>query len=277
MRPIVITLFILLGSSTAAFAQEWNGIRLLESTCDDVKRGLGVDKCDYPESIYQFPKETVVVGFVLCPCPISCYHYSGGWNVPKGTVAGITRKFLTPVSVADFDVKNGKWTSFETDMIGEVWYSNTEEAISLRTLNGRLLEATYLPQLARHRNKQCPTCIATPPPPNAGKSVWLSGYNGRDADTEQKRLDEFAEQLRKEGNDFRAYIVAYDGCLKKGEATVIAERAKRYLVSTKGIDRDQVIIIDAGQRSGLEIELHVRARGLPPPYILSSVYPKVQE
>lgn len=279
MRSIVVALFILGISCATSFGQEWQGIRLLDSTCDDVKRGLSVDKCEYPRSIYKFPKETVTVGFVTCPCPIRCYHASGGWNVPRGTVSGITRQFLTSVSIEEFDVKNGKWTPFETDMIGEVQYIDPEQGIHLYTLNGEVTKAIYYPPTDKHKDKLCPTCTSPPPPPPAkSETVWLRGYAGGDTkDAEEKLLDAFAEELRIQGNDLRGYIVAYDGCLKRGEAAIRAERAKKYLVSTRGIDRSQIIIIDGGQRSGLSIELHIRKSTSPPPQTLSSVYPKVPE
>jgi hypothetical protein len=280
VRSILISFLILVASCVTSSAQEWHGIRLLQSTCDDVKRGLNVDKCEYPKSVYKFPRETVTVGFVMCPCPIRCYHASGGWNVPRGTVAGITREFLTSVSVEElFDVKNGKWDPFETDMIGEVQYINPEEAIHLYTLNGKVMKAIYLPAADKHKDKLCPTCtVPQPPPTGKSETVWLRGYAGGDTkNAEEKLLDAFAEELRVQGNDIRGYIVAYDGCLKRGEAAIRADRAKKYLVSTRGIDHSQIIIIEGGQRSGLSIELHVRKSTSPPPQTLSSVYPRVPD
>jgi hypothetical protein len=277
MKAIVITLLLLLSSNGTSYAQEWSGIKLLQSACDDVKRGLGVDKCEYPKSVYRFPRETVTVGFVVCPCPIRCYHASGGWNVPRGTVSGITRQFFTSVSIEEFDVKNGNWATAETDMIGQLLYTNTEEGILIDTLDGKVLRITYIPSPGKHEDKACPPCTVPPSPSNAGragKSLWLRGYDGRDAETEERLLDEFAAELRKQGN-FRGYIMATDGCLKRGEAAILAERAKKYLVNIRGIDSSRIIIIDAGQDTGLAIELHVRERTAPSPAILSSEYPKV--
>lgn len=278
MRSTIIALLILVASYGTSSAQEWQGIRLLHSTCDDVKRGLNVEKCEYPESVYRFPKETVTVGFVMCPCPIRCYHAYGGYNVPRGTVGGIRRQFFSSVSVEElFDVKNGKWTPFETDMIGEVQYNNPDEGIHLYTINGEVTKVVYYPSADNLKDKLCPHCTAPPPPPPAkSETVWLRGYSGVDtADTEEKRLDAFAEELRMQANDVRGYIVAYDGCLKRGEAAIRAERAKKYLVSTRGIDSSHIIIIDGGQRNRVSIELHVRKSTSPPPQTLSSVYPKV--
>src|SRR5688500_15303875 len=197
MRSIVIALFILVISCTSSSAQEWHGIRLLHSTCDDVKRGLNVEKCEYPESVYRFPKETVTVGFVMCPCPIRCYHAAGGYNVPRGTVAGIRRQFFSSVSVEElFDVKNGKWTRFETDMIGAFEYINGDEGIHLYTINGEVTKVLYYAPSDKHKDKLCPPCTVLPPPPPAkSETVWLRGYAGVDtADAEEKVLDAFAEK-----------------------------------------------------------------------------------
>jgi hypothetical protein len=216
----------------------------------------------------------------MCPCPIRCYHAAGGYNVPRGTVAGIRRQFFSSVSVEElFDVKNGKWTRFETDMIGAFEYINGDEGIHLYTINGEVTKVLYYAPSDKHKDKLCPPCTVLPPPPPAkSETVWLRGYAGVDtADAEEKVLDAFAEKLRMQANDVRGYIVAYDGCLKRGEAAIRAERAKKYLVSTRGIDSSHIIIIDGGQRNRVSIELHVRKSTSPPPQTLSSVYPKVPD
>ena len=63
MRLIGIVIFMLLASFEASFGQGWRGIIPLHSTCDDVKRVLDVDKCEYPNSTYQLENETVTIRF----------------------------------------------------------------------------------------------------------------------------------------------------------------------------------------------------------------------
>lgn len=273
---LIITLLIIMGSLQISLAQEWRGIKPLRSTCEDVKRALGVDKCEYPNSEYRWQGETVTVGFIMCPCPTLCYHVSSGWNVPIGTVGGITRKLRNkPLPISDFNVDSGKWKKTYTDFIGQVLYNNYEQGISLDTVNGKIFTIQYYPPIHKHRDLLCPRC-SVPPPPDAEEpnpSTWFSAYDDTSLEKEEKLLDSFANKLKEQGLDFKGYIVAYDSCRERGVAVVRAERAKKYLVDSHGIDDSRVNVIDGGQRSEMSIELQVRASSLPPPRTFSSTYP----
>src|SRR6185436_14853701 len=113
----LISILLLLPSRVSG--QEWRGIQLLRSNCDDVKRALGIDRCEYPRTTYRLNDETVTVSFESCPCPIVCYHESSGWNVPPGTVGSIIRQLHEPLPIANFDVSSRKWTTQHTDFIGQ--------------------------------------------------------------------------------------------------------------------------------------------------------------
>jgi hypothetical protein len=275
MRLTVIALLILIASPDISMGQGWHGVKPLRSTCEDVKRALGVDKCEYPKSVYRLKDETVTVGFIMCPCPILCYHESSGWNVPIGTVGGITRDRRIPLPISDFDVDSGKWKKTETDFIGQVLYNNYDEGVSLSAVNGKVFTISYYAPLDKNKDLACPPCTV-PPPPHATEpnpSAWFSAYGNIGFDEEEKRLDMLAKRLRAREKDLIGYIVTYDSCRERGEAAVRAERAKKYLVSAHGIDNSRIIIIDGGQRDEMYIELHARARGLPPPRTFSSTYP----
>jgi len=276
MRFVVLAAFVLAASFDVALAQSWHGLRPLESTCDDVKRELGVDKCNFPESVYDLKEETVTVRFVTCPCAIRCYDSTRGWNVPRGTLLSIRRNFPNPrpVSESEFDISADKWSSFETDMIGHRVYSSDKDNISLSVLNGDLLTVSYDPDFEKHKDKRCRTkCRA--PVFGGVKDIWLLGYGDVDIKVEEARLDRFANELKEHGKGVLGYIVAFDGCLQKGQAAARAKRAKKYLVSIKGIDPRQVIILNGGQRETIDFLLHVRSRRSPPPRISSyAVYPK---
>jgi hypothetical protein len=279
MRFIVITVLILMASLDISLAQGWRGIKPLRSTCEDVKRALGVDKCDYPKSVYRFKEETITVGFIMCPCPILCYHESSGWNVPIGTVGGITRDRRIPLPISDFDVDSSKWKKTETDMIGQLLYNNYEDGVALSAINGKVFTIRYYAPSDKNEDLACPPCTV-PPPPDANEpnpSSWFSAYEDISFDQEQKYLDTFAKKLKVPGEDSVGYIVVYDSCRERGEAVVRAERAKKYLVSTYGIENSRIRIIDGGQRDEMQIELQVRARSLPPPGTSSSTYPALKE
>jgi hypothetical protein len=80
--------------------------------------------------------------------------------------------------------------------------------------------------------------------------------------------------LKEHPPDSKGYIVAYGGCrARNGEALARAARAKEYLVTSHGIDSNRILTIDGGQHQTMEIQLHIRKRGLPPPLTFSSTYP----
>jgi hypothetical protein len=201
---------------------------------------------------------------------------SSGWNVPIGTVAGITRELRDkPLPVSNFKVDSGKWKKTYTDFIGQVLYNNYDEGISLNSVNGKVFTIRYDAPLNKHKDLACPPC-SVPPPSDAEEpnhSIWFRAYGKAGSEEEEKLLDTFATKLKAQGTGFKGYIVAYDSCRERGMATVRAERAKKYLVDSHGIDNSRISIIDGGQRDEQYIELQVRASTLPPPRTFSSTYP----
>ena len=104
--------------------------------------------------------------------------------------------------------------------------------------------------------------------------VFLAYDENITVEQEKYRLNEFALKLRKLGQGSKAYIVAYDECTgPKGKARDRAVQAQQYLLA-QGIRRRRIAIIDGGRRESILIELHGRERNMPPPKILSSIYPR---
>ena len=269
--PIVCLIFVL---SLNVFGQEWRGIQLLQSNCEDVKRALGVDKCEYPQTTYRLNGETVTISFQSCPCPTVCYSELRGWNAPRGTVMSIVRQLHNPVPITDFDVNSGNWTSLHTDFIGQVIYENREKGIKVSAIEGGVATITYYPPIDKFEHLRCPKCFSPTAKRNDIHSpVYVAYGEGMSSDREKYRLNEFALQLRKLGRRSKAYIVVYDGCARpKGAARDHALRAQEYL-SAQGISSRRIVIIEGGQRESMLIELHGRERSMPPPKTLSSIYP----
>ncbi len=58
-RAILISIVCLVFvPSVNLSGQEWRGLQPLKSNCEDVKRALGVDKCEYPRTTYRLIDET---------------------------------------------------------------------------------------------------------------------------------------------------------------------------------------------------------------------------
>jgi hypothetical protein len=82
---------------------------------------------------------------------------------------------------------------------------------------------------------------------------------------EKARLDNFAIQLQNEPGA-QGYIIAYGGRRgRAGEAQARADRAKDYLVNTRGVDPGRIVTVDGGYREDLTVELWIVPTGATPP------------
>jgi hypothetical protein len=82
---------------------------------------------------------------------------------------------------------------------------------------------------------------------------------------EKARLDNFAIQLQNEPGA-QGYIVAYGGRRgRAGEAQARADRAKDYMVNTRGVDPGRLVTVDGGYREDLTVELWIVPTGATPP------------
>ena len=82
---------------------------------------------------------------------------------------------------------------------------------------------------------------------------------------EKARLDNFVIELQ---NDHRAqgYIIGYGGRIcYAGEAIARANRAKGYMINTRGIESGRIITVDGGYRRDVGAELFVRPLGASEP------------
>jgi hypothetical protein len=89
---------------------------------------------------------------------------------------------------------------------------------------------------------------------------------------EKARLDNFAIQLQNEPGA-TGTIVAFGTCA--GQAQARADRAKDYLVNTRGIDAGRLTTVDGGCREDLVVELWIVPSGAaaPTPTNTSTVSP----
>lgn len=72
---------------------------------------------------------------------------------------------------------------------------------------------------------------------------------------ENERLDKFTIELQMDPTA-QAYIIAYGGRVSRaGVAQRAADKAKGYLVTKRGLDRDRIVTIDGGYREQPAIEL----------------------
>jgi hypothetical protein len=108
------------------------------------------------------------------------------------------------------------------------------------------------------RTASCTTNIVTPPTP----AHKFDEYGNIRFNDEKARLDNYAVQLQNEPGA-TGYIISYGSCGNEGQER--AERAKNYLVNTRGIDAGRIMIVDGGCMPQLKIELWIAPQGATPP------------
>jgi hypothetical protein len=108
------------------------------------------------------------------------------------------------------------------------------------------------------RTASCSTQVTTPP----ALAQKFDEYGNIRFNDEKARLDNYAIQLQNQPGA-QGYIIAYGSCA--GEAQARADRAKDYLVNTRGIDAGRIVTMDGGCRSDLSVELWIVPSGSTPP------------
>jgi hypothetical protein len=108
------------------------------------------------------------------------------------------------------------------------------------------------------RTASCTTSVRTP----RADCRKFDTYGNIKFNDEKARLDNYAIQLQNEPGS-TGYIIAYGSCTGEGQAR--ADRAKDYLVNTRGIDAGRIVTIDGGCRSELTVDLWICPTGATAP------------
>jgi hypothetical protein len=111
-----------------------------------------------------------------------------------------------------------------------------------------------------------PSCARTASASTPIKPIILARkfdeYGNIRFNDEKARLDNFAIQLQNEPAA-QGYIIGYGSC--DAEGTTRANRAKDYLVNTRGIDGGRLMVVDAGCLPDLLVQLWVVPQGATAP------------
>jgi len=129
-------------------------------------------------------------------------------------------------------------------------------------LGGQTVTATveiggYPPACAK--TASCSTQVRVPEVINP---VKFDEYGNIRFNDEKARLDNYAIQLQNQPGA-QGYIIAYGTC--EGEGQARADRAKNYLVNTRGIEAGRITTVDGGCRSDLTVELWIVPPGATTP------------
>lgn len=106
----------------------------------------------------------------------------------------------------------------------------------------------------------CQSAVPAPPSPRQTDEF---GEIARD--DEKARFDNFAIELQNNPGA-QGYIIAYGGRrAKPGEGQRRADRAREYLVKTRGLDASRLVTVDGGYRESGTTELWIVPPGATPP------------
>ncbi|HWS87444.1 MAG TPA: hypothetical protein VN282_10790 [Pyrinomonadaceae bacterium] len=115
------------------------------------------------------------------------------------------------------------------------------------------------------------SCTSNLPPVREARKV--DEYGNIRFNDEKARLDNYAIELQNDPTA-QGYLVCYGGRTgRTGEAQRRCDRAKNYLVNTRGITADRIVTVDGGYREELTVELWVVPSGATPPAASPTVDP----
>ena len=118
-----------------------------------------------------------------------------------------------------------------------------------------------------------PTASCTTSFPVKAVARKVDEYGNIRFNDEKARLDNFAIELQNDPTS-QGYLICYGGRRgRAGEGQARCDRAKNYLVTTRGIDASRVVTVDGGYREDLTVELWVVPSGATAPAASPTVDP----
>jgi len=109
----------------------------------------------------------------------------------------------------------------------------------------------------------CTASVKVPPPP----ATKFDEYGNIRFNDEKARLDNYAIQLQNSPGS-QGTIIVYGSCVGEGQQR--GDRAKDYLVNTRGIEAGRITVVDGGCRAELTVQLWVVPQGATAPAVDTS-------
>ena len=241
--------------------EAWRGIVPLHSTRADVEALIGPPI--QPNGItYDLKDERVNVVYSVGGCEKGNVE----WNVPLGTVIGITIYPQTKVMISDLRLDVNGFEKFTNPHDRDfVSYKNNEKGVGIGTkANGEVVVIQYFPAL-KDSNLRC-SSISSNQSSTADVSYFkFDEYSNLTFSDEKTRLDNFAIRIRSEPK-MKGYIIVYAGPgVSLSKARARGKRAKNYLVNVRGIEAARIGLIAGGQRDRFKVELYAMPSSMSPP------------
>ena len=264
IKTLLASLIVVLTLSGIVNAKEWRGISPLRSTRSDVERLLG--KSSHPcHCRYDLEKEVVYFKYSWAddPCATNIPFFP---KVTRDTVLEIIVVPKERVLFKDLHFDTSKYQKKgDADLEYINYFENEEEGVLVEVgpCDEQVKEIYYQPA-AGDDTPKCPegSGILDPATPRKIDEYGFIGLK-----EERRRLDNLALALQYEQPGAEAYIIVHAGKSSSlSEARRRAERAKKYLLTKRGIEAEQVVALPYGSRDERIIELIVRPPTFPAPF-----------
>jgi hypothetical protein len=257
----------------------------LTSTVRDVEQARTIDKVPIGKHLIEvvfsptkrFSQEVIVQGG-----KVHCFCLNYAKNI-------ITQPCPTNLSVsAPAQVNDGDVITFASDVAyggtSALNYTWTVSPASARIINGAgtpaisvdtsgvgnqriaailvVDDGSGIPQ-CRQSAQAVTNVVFTPPPPRVPRK--FDEFPNLAFDDQKARLDNLAIELVN-SPDATGYIIVYSGRTSRaGQAQRLGDRARDYLVRTRGVDPNRITIVDGGYREADEFEIWIVPQGAQTP------------
>lgn len=258
---ICVLAMLLPGHWLSSYAGEdpnrgWHGIVPLHATRTDVEKLLGPSAAEC-HCRYSTPSETINFDYSKGPCKGPLY----GWKAPVETVLRIRVYPKQSILVSEAELLPKGYIKSHDPHENTVHYTNVKLGIKYAVNGNEMHSITYIPSSEDVGLR----CQGFPAYDGGIREYYPFATFSTDAQMIDDRIDEFGFKLA-DNPVMTGYIITYAGAVaKKGEASMMAENAKRRIVERIKITPSKIITIDGGFRETADYELFLVPPGILPP------------
>jgi hypothetical protein len=272
---MILTFLLFVLTSVSPQANSWHGVMPLHSTRADVERILGPPTPDSKATDaadYRTENERIFVLYSTGPCDVTP---SNGWSAPLGTVIQMSVYPNVKPTLTDFKLNLRDFEKTQDpELVDYTHYNDDVKGISVTvdTIRGVVVSISYWPT-SKENYLRCSTPTESEYKAFGFLPHKFAEYSNISLASERRRLSDFAKLLRRFIST-QGYIIAYAGKSGgAGEANRLADRAKNYLVKSRGIKSARLTTIDGGHRKRSTVELYIVPPGVTPPAANPSAAP----
>ena len=270
MKFLGLIIFVIVASAVDVSGQGWRGIVPLRSTRADVERLLGPPEedcqCDPSQRICRCHYTATEGRISVDYAPSACGGYPSGWNVPKDTVLRINLGWKEPPLFSELRLDESQFDKALDDTFTFYYASRSqgvEHTVSSENRKKRVTLTSYIPTHA-DSHLRCP-CFPSLDD-STERSVEYDKFSLRAVNEDDlARLDNYIIALQDREN-FKGYVLLYKGKHTNVKTAVRYRQAiARHFYRTRGVPREQLVIVDAGYQEQPFVELFMMSRDLSPP------------